>query len=177
MHYQQYFIDCTFSYWKLLEYITLILERLLKGTQEHNWQGNWIVVIRTALCRGKENSSQAFSKALYAAVLHYRLFQRGERWETINLTLFSPQSPCTVGWARVYFHSLIISRKLFRYFASFHTVGVVYLWLWYIYILSSHIFLYYYTYAILLIYTLYIEAHCLTHWCGIMLISYSSWLP
>lgn len=76
--------------------------------------------------------------------------ERKNEKQAINHVLFL----CTVPWA-VY---LGISRKLFRYFASFHTVGVVYLWLWYIDILSSHyvfIFLYSHIYNIVNIYSEY----------------------
>lgn len=80
--------------------------------------------------------------------------ERKNEKQAINHVLFSPQSLCTVPWAVC----LGISRKLFRYFASFHTVGVVYLWLWYIDILSSHyvfIFLYSHIYNIVNIYSEY----------------------
>lgn len=182
MHYQQYFIDYTFSYWKLLEYITLILERLLKGTREHNRQRNWIVVIGTALCRGKENSSQAFSKALYAAVLHCR-WSKGGKMRHILSTLPCSAHRALALWdgqckSTAWFDSLIISRILFRYFASFHTVGMVCLWCWYIFVLSSHyIFIFLYVFFIWsYIHNLYIQAHGLTQWCGIIPISSSSWL-
>lgn len=146
MRYQQYFIDCTFSYWKLLEYIALILERLLKGTQEHNWQRNWIVVIGTALCRGKENSSQA----LYAAIFHYGLFQRGKKWEAnYQPYLVLPTELLHCGMSSVHFHSLSTSRKSFGCFANFHTVGLVCLLFWYKCIFIHLYFLYFMYYIYL----------------------------
>lgn len=151
VHYQQYFIDCTSSYWKLLEYMALILGRLLKGTQEHNWHRNWIVVFGTALCRGKENSSQA----LYSAVLYYRLFQRGEKWETnYQPYLVLPTELLHCGISSVHFHSLNISRKFFWYFATFHTVGVVCLQFWCkcIFIHLEMYFMYLYIFIYLYIY-------------------------